>query len=167
MLREDEVRALYERITKKLIEKKLQISTMESATGGQIASLLTDTEGASAVLKGAFVTYSNEVKIMQGVAKETIDRYSVYSRETAISMAGACRERLHADIGLGVTGTMGNIDPANREASKPGQVYFAIVTKEKEEAWALTLPPMDSRLSYKLAVAGLLGERLLEVIESL
>ena len=49
---EKEIRADYRRLTKLLIEKKLTITTMESATSGQIASLITDTEGSSAVLKG-------------------------------------------------------------------------------------------------------------------
>ena len=75
--------------------------------------LITDTEGSSAVLKGAFVTYCNEAKIMQGVPAEIIDRYTVYSNETAGAMAQACRKAYNANIGIGVTGTMGNVDPAN------------------------------------------------------
>ncbi|MDO4477921.1 MAG: CinA family protein [Lachnospiraceae bacterium] len=124
--RESEVRDNYRKLTKTLIERGLTISTMESATGGQIASLITDTEGSSAVLKGAFVTYCNEAKIMQGVPAATIERYTVYSEETAAAMAMACAAAYQADIGIGVTGTMGNVDPANPEASEPGEVYFAV-----------------------------------------
>ena len=88
---EENIRKQYCEITKKLIEKGKTITTMESCTSGQIASLITDTEGASAVIKGAFVTYSNEGKIMQGVPAETIDKFGVYSKETAAEMAKACR----------------------------------------------------------------------------
>ena len=105
---------------------------MESATSGQIASLITDTEGSSAVLKGAFVTYSNEAKIQQGVPREIIEKYTVYSEETAAAMARACLQAYSADIGIGVTGTMGNVDPANPGASVPGQVYFAIAVRRDE-----------------------------------
>ena len=59
MMTEDKVREGYARLTKLLIERKMTITTMESCTAGQIASLVTDTEGSSAVLKGAFVTYCN------------------------------------------------------------------------------------------------------------
>ena len=45
---------------------------MESATSGQIASLITDTEGASAVLRGAYVTYCNDAKVKCGVPAEVI-----------------------------------------------------------------------------------------------
>ena len=76
---EQQVREDYQKLTKLLIQENLTISTMESATGGQIASLITDTQGASAIMKGAFVTYSNEAKIMQGVPEEILDTYSVYS----------------------------------------------------------------------------------------
>ena len=54
---------------------------------------------------------------MQGVPAEVIGKYAVYSKETAEAMARACADAYKADIGIGVTGTMGNIDPANRGAS--------------------------------------------------
>ena len=163
---EQEIREHYRRLTKLLIDRKYTITTMESATSGQIASLITDTEGSSAVLKGAFITYSNEAKILQGVPAETIEKYTVYSRETAEAMASACMKAYNAQIGIGVTGTMGNVDPANPEASVPGQVYFAIgmdngicggdgTTSGQPviESFHLELAPQPSRLMYKLAVA--------------
>ena len=59
---ESDIRADYHKLTKLLISKGLHITTMESATSGQIASLITDTEGASAIFKGALITYCNEEK---------------------------------------------------------------------------------------------------------
>lgn len=109
---ESDIRHDYRKLTKLLIERGMTITTMESATSGQIASLITDTEGSSAVLKGAFVTYCNEAKIMQGVPAEILEKYTVYSKETAEAMAKACAKAYKANIGIGVTGTMGNADPA-------------------------------------------------------
>ena len=131
----------------------MTITTMESATSGQIASLLTDTEGSSAILKGAFITYCNEAKIMQGVPSEILDKYTVYSKETAEAMAKACAKTYSANIGIGVTGTMGNVDPANPDASIPGRIYFAIVIDGKVESYYVELDPQPTRLAYKLAVA--------------
>lgn len=165
LYKEEDIRKTYQKITQTLIQKKLTITTMESATSGQIASLITDTEGASAVLKGAFVTYSNEAKIMQGVAAEIIEKYSVYSKETALAMAKACRETYGADIGIGITGTMGNVDPANADASVPGQVYFSIVFDEEEKVYYRELPVQPTRLAYKLAVAQEIGEELEKWLE--
>lgn len=165
MYSEQDIRNCYTHLTKMLIEKKLTVSTMESATSGQIASLITDTEGASAVLKGAFITYCNEAKIMQGVPAETIEKYSVYSEETASAMAESCAEIYSADIGIGVTGTMGNTDPANPESSVPGEVYFAVKYKSGIYSYNVKIPVQPSRLMYKLAVAKEIYEKLISVIE--
>ena len=151
--RENEIREDYHRLTKRLIERGITITTMESCTSGQVASLITDTEGASAILRGAYVTYSNMAKILCGVPAETITRFSVYSAETACAMADACRAHMQADIGVGVTGTMGNTDPANAAASTPGEVYFAVSTKDGTASWHLSMPAQPTRLAYKLAVA--------------
>ena len=147
---EKEIRSNYEKLTLSLIEKKLTITTMESCTSGQIASLITDTPGASEIMKGAFITYSNE--------------YSVYSEQTACAMAKAAKEAFNADISIGVTGTMGNIDPANEETSVPGRVYFAIYFREEIKSFSIELPFMKNRLSYKLAAAGEIYERLAQLL---
>lgn len=161
---ESDIREDYEKLTKLLIEKHMTITTMESATAGQLASLITDTEGSSAVLKGAFVTYCNEAKIMQGVPKEIIDRYTVYSKETAEAMAKACIKAYQADIGIGVTGTMGNVDPDNQASSVPGQVYFAIGIEGNMKSYYVELEPQPTRLAYKLAVAKEIYDVLMECL---
>lgn len=161
---ETEIRNDYRNLTKLLIEKGLTITTMESATSGQIASLITDTEGSSAVFKGAFVTYCNEAKIMQGVPEEILDKYTVYSKETAEAMAKACINAYKANIGIGVTGTMGNVDPANPSASVPGQVYFAIGIEGEVRSYYIELEPQPTRLAYKLAVAKEIYEKLGEFL---
>lgn len=161
---ESDIREDYEKLTKLLIEKHMTITTMESATAGQLASLITDTEGSSAVLKGAFVTYCNEAKIMQGVPKEIIDRYTVYSKETAEAMAEACIKAYQADIGIGVTGTMGNVDPDNQASSVPGQVYFAIRIEGNMKSYYVELEPQPTRLAYKLAVAKEIYDVLMECL---
>ena len=161
---ESEIREDYEKLTKFLIEKHMTITMMESATAGQLASLITDTEGSSAVLKGAFVTYCNEAKIMQGVPKEIIDQYTVYSRETAEAMAKACIKAYQADIGIGVTGTMGNVDPDNQASSVPGQVYFAMGIEGNMKSYYVELEPQPTRLAYKLAVAKEIYDVLMECL---
>ena len=138
---------------------------MESCTSGLIISLLTDTEGSSAAVKGAFVTYSNEAKVMNGVPSETIDRYGVYSKETALAMAAVAKRAYGADISVGVTGTMGNVDPEN-EDSNPGEVFFSIDidTEGGATAFLVNIPPLGSRYEYKLRVAELVADKILDVI---
>lgn len=155
----------YEVITKTLIRRQLAITTMESCTAGMVASLLTDTEGSSAILKGAFVTYSNEAKILQGVPEGTIRNYGVYSAQTALAMAEAARNAYRADFGVGVTGTMGNTDPENAD-SVPGQVYFAIVSAKNRVSFFKEIPAQRSRRRYKEFVADRIADALLEILQS-
>lgn len=159
------IREKYEQLTRLLIQKEMTITTMESITSGQIASLITDTEGASAILKGAFVTYSNEAKIRQGVPSEVIDAFGVYSKETACAMAKACRAAYKADIGIGVTGSAGNVDPNNAD-SVPGQVYYALDIRGELLSYALELPPFPARYAYKMCVAGEIVDTLLEKLKA-
>ena len=158
------VREKYHRLTKLLIERNLMITAMESATSGQIASLLTDTEGSSAIFKGSFVTYSNEAKIRMGVPEDIIRTYSVYSAQTAEAMAERCAAFYNADIGIGVTGTMGNIDPANADDSIPGYVYFAVYFRGAITSHTVKIEPQRSRLLYKLAAAEKIADTLLSLL---
>jgi len=160
---EKNVRDKYRFITKALIEKELTITTMESCTSGLVASLLTDTEGASAVLKGAFITYSNEAKIAQNVPADVIAKFGVYSEETALEMALAAGRAYDADISVGVTGTMGNADPANDD-STPGEVFFAIAGRDGAKSYHISVPVQDSRYEYKLYVAGAIADEIAHVM---
>lgn len=153
-------REKYRKLTLRLIEAGRTITTMESCTSGQVASLITDTEGASAVMPGAYVTYSNSAKVRMGVPAETIGTFGVYSAETAAAMARACRENCGTDIGVGVTGTFGNVDPSNAD-SAPGEVYFAIDKADGTTVWHCAVPAQPSRLAYKLYMADVIADRLL------
>ena len=159
-LDEASVRAKYARLTRGLIAEGTTITTMESCTAGQVASLITDTEGASEIMKGAFITYSNEAKVRQGVPAEIIERYGVYSEQTAAAMAEACRAAYAADIGIGVTGSFGNADPNNPD-SVPGEVFFAVATAGGTVAHRRVLPPQPSRLAYKLYAADLIADSII------
>lgn len=160
---EQKIRALYAEITRELIDRQLSITTMESATSGQIASLITDSEGASAVLKGAFITYSNEAKIRQGVPAKVIEQYGVYSSETAEAMAAACQRIWNTDLSIGVTGTFGNLDPNNPD-SVPGLVYYAIRYRDHILSRKIEIEQQPSRYAYKLCTAKAVGEDLLHSI---
>lgn len=172
-----DVREKYEILTKLLIKRNISVTTMESCTCGQIASLITDTEGASAIMKGAYITYSNEAKVMAGVPSKVIDEFGVYSKETAAAMAKCCKERFGAGIGIGVTGSFGNADPNNAD-SVPGEVFFSIAAdlssrnikgdqgKELVITKLITIPHKENRLAYKLFVADHVADELLGLLSA-
>lgn len=118
-------------LVKRLSDKKLEIATMESCTGGGLANYITSVEGASKILKFSAVTYSNEYKIKMGVSKETIDEYSVYSIEVAREMSYNILKFANADIGVGITGKI-NREDMNNPGGKNNLVYASIYIKEKD-----------------------------------
>ena len=123
------VPAKSDKVVKKLISTNITISTMESCTSGIIASMITDTEGASAIFPGGYVTYLNETKVLIGVNEEVIRQYGVYSRDCAQAMAETVQKKLHTDIGIGITGTTGNLDPNNADSIQ-GKVFFCIIIQD-------------------------------------
>ena len=152
-------------IIKKLIETHTSISTMESCTSGMIASLITDTEGASAIFPGGFVTYLNETKILIGVDAKVIEKYGVYSRECAEDMAQTAQEKLHTDIAIGITGTTGNVDQNNAD-SVQGQVYFCIRMGNQAHTFELQAEVADmSRHEIKQMYTDAVFEKLWELIK--
>lgn len=119
-----------ENIVSAMRARGLHITTVESCTGGGLANTLTNILGASEILSEAFVTYSNVAKIRLGVSAEVIDRFTVYSEETAVAMAEAGCRASGAEVGVGITGSISRVDPANPN-SQPGMVYIAVKFGEK------------------------------------
>lgn len=115
-----------------LKEKNKTISTMESCTGGGVSNAITNIEGASEILKYSAVTYSNDFKIKMGVNKEVIDKYSVYSMETAVEMSKAISEFANSSIGVGITGKLNRVD-INNPYGEDNIVYISVYDKDINE----------------------------------
>jgi nicotinamide-nucleotide amidase len=112
-----------------LLRGSLTIGAAESCTGGLLAARLTDPVGASEYVKGGIVAYSNEVKVSQaGVPEELIEAHGAVSQEVAEALADGARERLGADVGVGVTGVAG---PGGGTVDKPvGLVWLSVAAPE-------------------------------------
>ena len=102
-------------ILSKLRKSRKTISVMESCTGGEICSEITNVNGASDVFKCGVVAYSNEYKIKFGVKPEAIDRFGVYSFETVFQMGKCISEFTNSDYGLSVSGKLNFKDSENPE----------------------------------------------------
>ena len=107
-----------------MIARGQTLATMESCTGGQLASMLTDVAGASQYFRGGLVTYQAEAKIAAGVDAGTIEEFGVISPETARAMADAAARTLGADFGAGITGALG---PDAQGGVEAGTVHVAVV----------------------------------------
>ena len=146
-----------------LIEKKMTIATMESCTGGFVASSITDIDGSSSVLKFSAVTYSNEYKIKMGVSKEVIDKYSVYSINVAREMAKNISNFANSDIGVGITGKINRIDE-NNLFGYDNKIYYAIYDKNSDKYYEYELIAInDTKLNNKKYIMENISKSLLEI----
>ena len=153
-----------EEIVKILKEKNKTISTMESCTGGGVANAITNIEGASSVLKFSAVTYSNEFKIKMGVSKNIIDKYSVYSIETANEMSKNISSFTDSDYGIGITGKLNRVDENNLYGSD-NVVFISIYDKAIDKFYTYTLEvTKQSRMENKELIINFITEKLMSII---
>ncbi len=101
----------------------MKIMTVESCTGGMVASKIVNVPGASEVFKCGLVTYSNKAKRkLAGVKKSTLEKYTAVSRETAYEMVKSPEVWQKADVIVGVTGYA---SAPEEDPSKAGLVYVS------------------------------------------
>ena len=152
------------KVIEKLIENNKTISTMESCTGGALASSITNIEGSSEVFKFGAVTYSNEFKIKMGVDEEVINKYSVYSKETAISMAKTIVSYTNSNYGVGITGKLNRVDK-NNLFGEDNIVYICIYDRDNDKVNTFQIKvDKETRKENKEEVIKLVKEKLLEII---
>lgn len=155
----------FKEIIEKLTKLGKTISTMESCTGGGVVNAITNIEGASDVLKFNAVTYSNEYKIKMGVSSEIIDKYSVYSMETAKEMSENISNFTNSNYGVGITGKLNRVDK-NNPYGKDNVVFISIYDKDNNKYYNEKVEATkSSRKDNKELVIEKIIEMLLEVVK--
>lgn len=151
-------------VVNRLRENNKTISTMESCTGGGVVNAITDILGASEVIKFSTVTYSNEYKIKMGVSNSIIDKYSVYSVETAREMSKSISLFSNSDYGVGITGKLNRVDVSN-QYGLDNRVYISIYDRENDIYYDYDIDvTSDNRLENKDIVIDFIKNRLLEIL---
>lgn len=117
-----------------LADDGLTLGSVESLTGGAFATTATEHPGASAVFKGALVTYSAENKTaLAGVPAQVIAQYGVVSDPVAKAMAEGGRRALGVDLCVACTGNAGpSTEPGGAEV---GDVYVSV--NYKGHSWTV------------------------------
>lgn len=153
-----------EKLVQLLREQNKTISTMESCTGGGFANEITNHEGASEVLRFSAVTYSNEFKIKMGVPAEVIDKYTVYSMETAKEMSRHIAQFTKSNYGIGITGKLNRADKANKGGSDH-TVFVSIYNQDVDTftCFSLEAAPV-SRMENKVYIIHAILEKLVALI---
>ena len=96
-------------ILKKIGDKNLTLSLAESATGGLMSSMLTDTPGASRSFMGSLVAYDNDIKkrILSVPEEHMGPPHQAISVETARSMAEGVQKLFNTDLAVALSGLAG------------------------------------------------------------
>lgn len=159
----DTAASIEKRVGDLLIAKNKTVSTAESLTGGKIGANLVSIAGSSAYFKGGFITYTAELKEqLLGVSKQTIQEFSVVSKQVAKQMAVGCLKKLKTDFAIAVTGNAG---PTTDDTDKSvGVVCIAIASKQRVEVYEFNFgEPREKVLNRTVTKAlDLLRERILK-----
>ncbi|MDD4036495.1 MAG: CinA family protein [Bacilli bacterium] len=141
------------------------IATMESCTGGYLANRITNISGSSDVLKFSAVTYSNEFKIRMGVSSEIIEKYSVYSLETAKEMSIKISDFTNSDYGVGITGKINDYDK-NNPFGENNKVFVSIYDRKNKKYYTNKIETINaSREHNKKNIIDKIENMLREIIK--
>jgi nicotinamide-nucleotide amidase len=143
---------LFSKTIEKLKEKGKTIAIAESLTGGLFSEQLTAISGASAVVKGGVICYTNEIKEnVLGVPKEILQTEGAVSERCAQLLAENVRKLCRAHIGISFTGVAG---PSELEGKPVGTVWIGIATEEKTKTFPLTLAGNRDMIRMRTAKYG-------------
>ena len=118
---DDEARGLVADLT----ARRQTVATAESLTAGLLTATLAGVPGASAVLLGGLVTYTEATKIaLAGVAPELLADVGPVAAPTARALAVGARQRCSATWGVGLTGVAG---PEPHGGHPVGTVFLGVV----------------------------------------
>lgn len=152
-------------VVKKLDELHKTISTMESCTGGRVASEITNISGASDILKFSAVTYSSEYKIKMGVSSESIEKYTVYSPNVAREMSKSISEFSNSNYGVGITGKMDVIKDKQKRLEN-NKIYISIYDKDNDIYYEeIVIGEYLNRVENKTKVVNAIINKLIEIIK--
>jgi nicotinamide-nucleotide amidase len=123
-------------VRKALIEylssKGKTISFAESCTGGKIVAKFIEKDGASSVIAGSMVAYSNEIKTKWlGVEESILNIYGAVSKECVSQMLDGIQEQTNSDIAIAVSGIAG--PSGETETKKVGDVFIGIKNGDTKE----------------------------------
>jgi nicotinamide-nucleotide amidase len=107
-----------------LTVRNQSVATAESLTAGLLAATLAGVAGASEVLRGGLITYTEHTKVvLAGVAPQILEAVGPVAGPTARALAVGARQRCDATWGIGLTGVAG---PEPHGGHEVGTVFMGL-----------------------------------------
>ena len=126
-----ELKSLEEELLEKLKLGSYSLASVESCTGGLVASRVTDVPGSSEVFWASWIVYDNRAKVAIGVDPKLLEKHGAVSAEVASALAErglAQLEKLGAKNPICVS-TTGIAGPGGATPDKPVGLCFVAVAK--------------------------------------
>jgi nicotinamide-nucleotide amidase len=145
------------------VGRGVTVATAESLTAGMVTAMLADTPGASAMLRGGVVSYSNAVKRdVLHVPQELLDAAGSVDGDVAAAMAEGARNACGADLAVSTTGVAG---PDDHDGKPVGTVYIGVATAQGSSSYPYSFEGTRAEIRALACEAAL--ERLQEALASL
>lgn len=125
-------------IIDRLSSAQKKISFAESCTGGLLTYYFTKNNGASKILDGSLVTYSNALKEnWLGVENSTLVEHGAVSNEVVSEMSEGVMNVSNADYTISVSGVAG--EGGGTKLKPVGTIHVSVRTKTKHQEARLNL----------------------------
>lgn len=123
---------MIEYIIETLSAEGKKVSFAESCTGGLLSYYFTSHNGASKILDGSLITYSNDLKDnWLAVEHNTLEEFGAVSTQVVEQMSEGAMNVSHADYTISISGIAG--DTGGTDLKPVGTVYIGIRTKTRNE----------------------------------
>lgn len=137
-----------------LAERNFTVATAESATAGDLSARLARIPGASKVLAGGHVVYTDEAKKkVGGIDQDLLDKHGSVSSEVTQALAVAARDKFGATFGVAVTGVAG---PGPHKGVAAGTCFWAVALPDGTvEVAGRQIPGERSQIQLRLGTTAL------------
>lgn len=111
-------------VVRRLTQRRETLAFCESLSAGLASATVAEIPGASAVLRGGFITYATDLKVsLAHVPQQLVEEYGVVSGEVAEAMAQGTRLACDATWAVSLTGVAG---PDPQDGHPVGEVFIAV-----------------------------------------
>ncbi|MET8312309.1 CinA family protein [Micromonospora sp. NPDC005173] len=124
-------------VVHRLAQRHETLATVESLTGGLLATSIVEIAGVSKIYRGGLVVYATDLKAaLAGVPADLLAERGPVDPDVAAALAEGGRQRCGADWGLATTGVAG---PEPQDGKPVGLVYVAVAGPNGGEVRELDL----------------------------